>query len=64
MLQVSPVFDDDWFGSTDNLTNRVVTSRWAHAAMPRNLELTGGVQNSYGLIRSYWNNNPDTGICF
>lgn len=29
--------------------------------MPKNeLEVTG-VQNSYGYIRSYWNNNPDAG---
>ena len=61
MLEVSPVFDDDWFGSADIETNHVVTSRWAHALMPKNLQAEAGVQNSYGLIRSYWNNNPDEG---
>lgn len=33
--------------------------RWAHTAMPR--QTGDGVRNSYGLIRSYWNNNPDKG---
>ena len=29
--------------------------------MPKNQFEVTGVQNSYGYIRSYWNNNPDAG---
>jgi hypothetical protein len=29
--------------------------------MPKNELEVIGVQNSYGYIRSYWNNNPDAG---
>ena len=30
--------------------------------MPKQKDLSLGVQNSYGFIRSYWNNNPDDEI--
>ena len=29
MLEITPVFQDDWFGDTDPVTNRMITSRWA-----------------------------------
>ena len=29
--------------------------------MPKNVLATKGVENSYGYIRSYWNNNKDDG---
>lgn len=62
MLEITPVFQDDWFGDTDPVTNRMITSRWAGAKMPKQKDLSLGVQNSYGFIRSYWNNNPDDEI--
>eukprot|EP01034_Spumella_vulgaris_P025775 gene25775-32266_t len=63
MLQVSPVFSDEWFGSTDE-ANFIQDSRWAHVSMPAvedgdNAETP---HNSYGYIRSYWNNNNATEI--
>ena len=27
--------------------------------MPKQEDVSSGVRNSYGYIRSYWNNNPD-----
>ena len=35
--------------------------RWAHTMMPKQANNQSGDQNSYGYIRSYWNNNPDPG---
>lgn len=60
MLQVTPVFSDAWFGSVDG-DNHIADSKWAHTPMPRQEDSTSGVHNSYGFIRSYWNNNPDEG---
>ena len=59
-LQISPVFSDSWFGSVDE-NHHIADSRWAHSAMPKQEEAGSGVRNSYGYIRSYWNNNPDPG---
>ena len=62
MLEITKVFQDDWFGDSDPVTNRIVTGRWAGAKMPKQHDMSLGVQNSYGFIRSYWNNNPDDEI--
>ena len=62
MLELTPVFQPDWFGDSDPVTNRIVTSRWAGAKMPKQQDMSLGVQNSYGYIRSFWNNNPDDEI--
>jgi hypothetical protein len=59
MMKITPVFSDEWFGSVDPNTNRITNSRWKSAKMTRNKQSTRGVQNSYGYIRSYWNNNND-----
>jgi hypothetical protein len=60
MLQVTPVFSDTWFGSVD-AEHHIADSRWAHVSMPKQPDMQSGVRNSYGYIRSYWNNNPDPG---
>ena len=61
MLQITPVFSDTWFGATDE-NHHISNSRWAHSLMPKQQDLINGVKNSYGYIRSYWNNNPDPGM--
>jgi hypothetical protein len=60
MLKMTPFFSEDWFGSVDE-DNHIADGRWAHAAMPAtsDADLT---HNSYGYIRSYWNNNNDPEI--
>ena len=60
MKQITPVFSDTWFGSVDEY-NHIVDSRWAHSKIPRQRDTSSGVRNSYGFLRSYWNNNPDPG---
>jgi len=60
MMEFTPIFSADWFGSVDD-DNHIQDGRWAHSLMPvaADEETT---QNSYGFIRSYWNNNPDEEI--
>ncbi len=60
MMEITPFFSDDYFGSVDE-DNHIADSRWAHAPMPRAPD-TISTRNSFGYIRSYWNNNPDTEI--
>lgn len=55
-----PFFSADWFGSTDE-NNHIADGRWAHAAMPTTDD-PALTHNSYGYIRSYWNNNNDPEI--
>lgn len=60
LLQISDILTAKWFGSVDE-NNHIQDGRWAHALMPiAQDEKT--TQNSYGYIRSYWNNNPDPEI--
>ena len=57
-LKITPVFSNTWFGEVDN--NHVINSRWAHMPMPIVTDEDGRLDtphNSYGYIRSYWNNN-------
>ena len=61
MLEITPVFTDEWFGSVDK-HNHIADSRWAHAQMPMQTDALSSVKNSYGIIRSYWNNNPETEV--
>ena len=60
MLEITPIFSDQWFGEVDE-NHHIKNSRWAHTLMPKQAKRNVGVQNSYGYIRSYWNNNPDPG---
>jgi Common central domain of tyrosinase len=55
MLNVSDFFSDVWFGSVDK-NHHIIDSRFAHSLIPKS---ESGVRNSYGYVRSYWNNNPD-----
>jgi len=59
-MEFSPAFTADWFGSVDD-DNHIQDGRWAHTAMPLAPD-DETTQNSYGFIRSYWNNNPDPEI--
>ena len=61
LLEISPVFTDTWFGSVDD-DNHIQDSRWAHSHMPVQEDTDSGTRNSYGYIRSYWNNNPDSEV--
>lgn len=61
LLKVSPFYSSEWFGSTDDL-DHIVTSRWAHKSMPRTSASSVVNPNSFGFVRSYWNNNPDPEI--
>jgi hypothetical protein len=60
MLDMTPFFTEDWFGSVDE-DNHVADGRWAHALMPSTSDASL-THNSYGYIRSYWNNNNDPEI--
>jgi hypothetical protein len=57
---VVPFFSADYFGTTDE-NNHIADGMWVHAAMPTTDDgsLT---HNSYGYIRSYWNNHNDPEI--
>ena len=61
--KVTPFLSEAWFGAVDEY-NHIANSRWAHSKMPKldasdmNTEVANS-HNSYGYMRSYWNNNPD-----
>lgn len=61
LLQVSPIFTDEWFGSVDE-NYHIADSRWKHSRMTAKSDAARGnkiVPNSFSMIRSYWNNNND-----
>ena len=55
---ISNIYTAEWFGSTDE-NDHIVDSAWAHISMPRTSERSVVRPNSYGYVRSYWNNNND-----
>ena len=57
-LEVTPFLNDKWFGSTDE-NGHVQDSKFAFAKMPKVSNTSIVSPNSYGYIRSYWNNNND-----
>ena len=57
-LQVTPFLNDDWFGSVDE-NDHIQDSKFAFAKMPKATNASFVNPNSYGFIRSYWNNNND-----
>ena len=57
-LEVTPFLSDKWFGSTDE-NGHVQDSKFAFAKMPKVTNTSIVAPNSYGYIRSYWNNNND-----
>lgn len=63
LLKISPVFTGTWFGSID-ANDHIKDSRWAHRNMTMIDDSIGADvrPNSYGYVRSYWNNNNDREI--
>lgn len=57
-LEITPFFTDDWFGEVDG-NNHIINSKFAGASMPKVNDDSIVSPNSYGYIRSYWNNNND-----
>ena len=57
-LEITPFLNDKWFGSTDE-NGHVQDSKFAFAKMPKVTNVSIVEPNSYGYIRSYWNNNND-----
>jgi hypothetical protein len=62
-LEITPFLNDEWFGSVDE-NDHIQDSRWAHIEMPRVSNTSVVAPNSYGYIRSYWNNNNDEEVIF
>ena len=64
LLNISPFFTDTWFGSVDE-NDHIENSRWAHKKMTMKKDLIPELEtstNSFGYIRSVWNNNDDVEI--
>ncbi|CAM9196451.1 unnamed protein product, partial [Heterosigma akashiwo] len=57
-LWESPVFDPEWFGDCHNEHQTVTEGRWAWALKIPEDQWDNQVRNSYGQLRSPWNNNP------
>lgn len=57
-MQITPFLSDEWFGSVDS-DGHIQDSRWAHSQMPKVSGDSVVSPNSFGYIRSYWNNNND-----
>jgi hypothetical protein len=62
LFKQAPFFTSEWFGAIDE-DRHIADGRWAHAKMPLATkdeeEMT---RNSFGIVRSYWNNNADLEI--
>lgn len=58
LLEITPFLNDKWFGSTDE-DGHVQDSKFAFMKMPKITNESIVEPNSYGYIRSYWNNNND-----
>jgi hypothetical protein len=56
MLEMNDFLTETWFGSV-NEENEIADSRWAHISMPKAQNKSTITPNSYGYLRSYWNNN-------
>ena len=64
--ELSPLFQDDWFGSVQNLTDDrfVATGRWAYTAVPASPDSSDRtITNAYGLLRSPWNSVGAPCVC-
>lgn len=61
-LAESVVFRDDWFGSISQSGNEIMAGRWAAVKVEADVWNTSAVHNSYGLLRSPWNNNNLRGV--
>jgi hypothetical protein len=56
LLEISDIFTEKWFGSV-NENNQIADGRWAHIPMYKAKDTSDVTPNSYGYLRSYWNNN-------
>jgi len=57
-LEITPFLTHKWFGSVDE-DGHIADSRFAFSQMPKVTDSSVVVPNSYGYVRSYWNNNND-----
>jgi hypothetical protein len=57
-LEITPFLRDEWFGSVDE-NDHIQDSHFAFAQMPKVTTASIVTPNSYGYVRSYWNNNND-----
>ena len=57
-LEISPFLSDTWFGSVDEF-DHIADSRFSGSTAPKVSNSSVVAPNSYGYIRSYWNNNND-----
>lgn len=57
-LEITPFLSDTWFGSVDE-NDHIQDSHFAFAQMPKVTNTSIVTPNSYGYVRSYWNNNND-----
>lgn len=57
-LEITPFLSDKWFGSVDE-NDHIQDSHFAFAQMPKVTTDSIVTPNSYGYVRSYWNNNND-----
>uniref|UniRef100_A0A6C0KJH1 PKD domain-containing protein n=1 Tax=viral metagenome TaxID=1070528 RepID=A0A6C0KJH1_9ZZZZ len=57
-LEITPFLSDEWFGSVDE-NDHIQDSHFAFAQMPKVTNTSIVSPNSYGYVRSYWNNNND-----
>jgi len=57
-LEITPFLSDEWFGSVDE-NDHIADSKFAFAKMPKVSDDSIVSPNSYGYVRSYWNNNND-----
>jgi hypothetical protein len=57
-LEVTPFLTHKWFGSVDE-DGHIADSKFAFSQMPKVTDSSVVEPNSYGYVRSYWNNNND-----
>lgn len=62
-LDISPFLSDTWFGSVDS-SGKVIDSRWKNMRTATISDVSDDQEftvlpNSYGYVRSYWNNNNE-----
>jgi len=58
LWEISPIFRPDWFGDAHNDEQTVIEGRWAYKLKIPDDQWDNQRHNSYGMMRSPWNNNP------
>ena len=56
---LSPIFDDEWFGTNDPSSPHHIVDkgRWAYTPIMTDARGFSNITNPYGLLRSPWNTN-------